>query len=62
MRIITGDLSDDETNDLHMTDLDALAAWREDEWIVCQAVFGMDLPEMYSNARVHFAVNRQSAE
>ena len=60
-KIITGDLSDDEMNDLHMTDLGAIAARQEDDWIVCQTVLGKDLHEVFSNARVQLAVDRQSA-
>jgi hypothetical protein len=45
-KIITGHLTDDEDNDLRMTDLDAIAARCEDEWIACQAVLGKDLYEV----------------
>ena len=44
-----------------MTAFDALAARREDEWIVWQAVLGKDLHEVYANARVLLAVETQSA-
>ena len=61
-KIITGDLSDDDMEDLHMTDLGAIAARKEDEWIVCQAVLGKDLHEVFTNKRVQLAVDRQCAE
>ena len=39
-----------------------IAALRDDEWIVCQAVLGKDVHEVYANTRVSVAVERQSAE
>ena len=58
-KIITGDMSDDDMEDLDMTDLGAIAARKEDERIVCQAVLGKDLHEVFTNKRVQLAVDRQ---
>jgi hypothetical protein len=61
-KIITGDMTDDDMDDLRMIDLGALAAGKEDELIVCQAVLGKDLHEVFSNKRAQLAIYRQSAE
>ena len=59
-RIIIDDLSEDV--DERMADVGAIAAKQEDEWIVCRAILGKDLHDVYSNARTQLAINRQSAE
>ena len=55
-KVICGDLTDEDL------DIDSLRARREDEEIVCKAVLGRDLHDVYSNKRIQVAVNRQVAE
>ena len=59
-KIILGDLTDDEDGD--MADISAIEERRVDEKIVSQAILGKDLHDVYSNARVRLAIERQSAE
>ena len=43
-------------------DLAAVQARREDEEIICKAILGKSLHEIYSNNRIKLAVDRQSVE
>ena len=59
-KIILGDLADEEDGD--MADVSAIKESKVDEKIVSQAILGRDLYDVYSNARVQLAIERQSAD
>ena len=61
-KIIIDHESDEENAAMSTEDLSAINARMEDERIVCMAVLGKDLHDMFSNKRVSLAIERQSAE
>ena len=61
-KIIVDHESNDENVPMSVADLNALNVRREDERIVCLAVTGKNLHDVFSNERITLAVNRQSAE
>ena len=61
-KIIIDHESDEENAAMSTEDLSAINARMEDERIVCMAVLGKDLHDIFSNERVSLAIERQSAE
>ena len=62
-RIITGDLTnDDSDSDMKVEELNEIRERNADEKVVSQAILGKNLHGIYSNKRVLLAVNRQSFE
>ena len=62
-KIILDEPSDNEDNAaMGEHGLSAVEARRADERIVCQAILGENLHDVYSNERIALAINRQSAE
>ena len=61
-RIIIDHESDEDNAAMNTEDLSAINAKLEDERIVCMAVLGKDLHDIFSNERVALAIERQSAE
>ena len=58
-RSIIEELSDNEPDTM---DADSLQAKKEDAHIISRAMLGQNLHEIYSNARIHLAVCRQTVE
>ena len=61
-KVILGDMTDDENKETTAAEISALSARLEDKRIVCMAVMGKNLHDVYSNERIKMAVNRQSAK
>ena len=61
-KVILGDMTDEENEEMTAAVISFLNACLEDERIVCMAAMGKNLHDIYSNERITLAVNRQSAE
>ena len=61
-RIILDEVSDDDDMEMQAEDLSMMNEKKIDSYIVCQAILGKDLHEVYSQSRIRLAVDRQSVE